>query len=270
MRVRYRICARVTFWLPLVCAARTLRQFPLVLEQVLEEIVTPFCRCAGPRNFEAAGDRVTGDARGVGTCPAETLLLDRRAFGLRSHVLFGRSGSVGLAEGMTARDQSDGLFVVHCHPSKSFPDIFRCLDRIGNAFGAFRVDINQTHMGRAKRVGEITFTRKAFIAPHPGCFNSPVDVEVRFPNVRTSAGETESLKAHGFQRYVSREDHQVGPRDLLAVFLLNWPQQAPCSIEVDVVWPAIEWSETLLASAAASTTVTRAVRTCTVPRHANK
>src|SRR5271168_1813809 len=116
MGVRYCIRARVTFWFPLVCAARTLRQFPLVLEQVLEEIVTPFCRCAGPCNFEAAGDRITCDARGVGACPAEALLLDRRTFGLSSHVLFGRSGSVGLTEGVTAGDPSDGLFVVHRHP----------------------------------------------------------------------------------------------------------------------------------------------------------
>src|SRR5271163_312375 len=110
MGVRHRICPRATFWLPLVCTARTLREFPLVLEQVLEEVVTPFCWRAGPCNFEAAGDRITCDARGVGTIPAEALLLDRRAFGLSSHVLFGRSGSVGLAEGMAARDQGDGLF----------------------------------------------------------------------------------------------------------------------------------------------------------------
>src|ERR1700722_12166729 len=111
MGVRYRICACVTFWLPLMRPTRTLRQFPLVLEQVFEEVVTPFCRRVGPCDFEAAGDGVTCDARGVGTCPAEALLFDRRAFGLNSHVLFRRSGSVGLAEGMTARDQGDRLFV---------------------------------------------------------------------------------------------------------------------------------------------------------------
>src|SRR5580704_19778943 len=102
MGVRHRICACVTFWLPLVCAARTLRQFPLVLEQVLEEVVTPFCRCAGPRDLQAAGDRITCNTRGVGTCTAEALLLDRRTFGFGSHVRFGRSGAVSLAEGMTA------------------------------------------------------------------------------------------------------------------------------------------------------------------------
>src|SRR4029077_20314216 len=107
MGVRYRICACGTFRLPLVCAARTLRQFPLVLEQVLEEVVTPFCRRAGPCNFEAAGGCVTCDARGVDTWQAEALFLDRRAFGLSSHVLFGRGGSMGFAEGMTSRNQGD-------------------------------------------------------------------------------------------------------------------------------------------------------------------
>src|SRR5271155_2761467 len=165
MGVRYRVCAGVTFWLPLVCAARTLRQFPLVLEQVLEEVVSPFCRCAGPGDLQAAGDRITCDARGVGTCPAEALLLDRRAFGLSSHVLFGRSGSVGLAEGMAARDQGDGLFIVHSHAREGLADILGCRDRIRNAFGAFRVDVDEPHRGSSQWTCEIALTGIAFVGP---------------------------------------------------------------------------------------------------------
>src|ERR1700752_4660872 len=94
-----------------MCAARALRQLPVVLEEVLEIVVTPFCRRAGPCDFEAAGDGVACDASGVGACPAETLLLNRRAFRLFAQLGAG-PGSVSLAEGVSGCAQSDGLFIV--------------------------------------------------------------------------------------------------------------------------------------------------------------
>src|ERR1700683_1562323 len=111
MSVRYRACAYITFWLPLVCAPRTLGQFPLVFEQVLEKAVPPLRRRAAPCDFQAAGNCVTCDAGGVGVCPADALLLNRRTFGLRPHVLLGRSGPVSLAKSVTTCDQGDGLFI---------------------------------------------------------------------------------------------------------------------------------------------------------------
>src|ERR1700722_19446530 len=117
MSVWHGACAHIAFRLPLLRAARTLRKFPLVFEQMLEEVVTPFCRRAGPGDFEAAGYSVARDARGVGAGPAEALFLNGRAFGFRSNVWFGGTGSVGLAESMPSRDQSDGFFIVHGHPA---------------------------------------------------------------------------------------------------------------------------------------------------------
>src|SRR3984957_15659769 len=99
---------------------------------------------------------------------------------------------------------------------------------------------------------------------------SPVDVEVGFPDVRTAAGEAKGLESHGLQRHIACEDHQIGPGDFFAVFLLDRPQQTPRPIEVDVVRPAVEWGKTLLPSAAASATVERAIGTGAVPSHANK
>src|ERR1700683_1373392 len=110
--IRHRARACVTFWLPLVRASRALGQFPLVFEQVLEEVVTPFCRRAGPGNFQAAGNGVARNARGVSACPAEALLFNRRAFGLSSHVWLGRGGSVRLAKSVAACDQGDRFFIV--------------------------------------------------------------------------------------------------------------------------------------------------------------
>ena len=239
------------------------------LNRCLEKVVTPFCRSAGPCDFEAAGDGVARDASGVGACPAEALFLDRRAFRLSAEVS-AWPGSVSLAEGVAAGDQSDGFFVVHRHSREGLTNIFGCLDRIGNAFRAFRIHIDEAHRGGAEWMGEIALTRIAFVCAHPGRFESPVDVEVWFPDVGASAGETERLEAHGFEGDIAGEDHQVGPRDFFAVLLLDRPQQAPRSIEIYVVRPAVEWSETLLTSAAAAATVRSAVSTGAVPRHTNE
>src|ERR1700747_363196 len=176
-----------------MCAARALRQLPVVLEEVLEIVVTPFCRRAGPCDFEAAGDGVACDASGVGACPAETLLLNRRAFRLFAPLGAG-PGSVSLAEGVTAGDQSDGFFVVHRHPREGLANILGCLERIGNAVRSFRIDIDEAHGGGAERTREIALTRIAFIGSHPGRLMPPVDVKVGFPNVRTSAAKTERLE----------------------------------------------------------------------------
>src|SRR4029077_11544671 len=152
------------------------------------------------------------------------LLLNRRAFRLPAQLGAG-PGSVGLAEGVTACDQSDGFFVVHRHTRERLTDILGCLDRIGNTFRAFRIHINEAHRGGAEWTREIAFTGIAFVCPHPGRLMPPVDVEVWFPNVSTPAGETKRLEAHSFERDVTREDHQVGPRYLFPSFVLNNTQQ---------------------------------------------
>src|SRR6185312_12554758 len=101
----YCACTGVAFWFPLVSATRALRQLPVVLEKVLEEVVAPVCRLRGPGDFEAAANCITCDAGGVRVRPAEALLFDGRTFGLGTHVLGGNRGSVGFAERVTTRDQ---------------------------------------------------------------------------------------------------------------------------------------------------------------------
>src|SRR5262245_66259808 len=101
---------------PLMRAGRALREFPLVAEQVLEVVVAPLRRRRGPGDFQAAGDRVTADARAQAVPPTEALLLDTGRLRLLPDVLRRRAGAVGLAEGMTARDHRNGLLVIHGHP----------------------------------------------------------------------------------------------------------------------------------------------------------
>src|SRR4029077_3148754 len=120
--------------------------------------------------------------------------------------------SVSFAEGVTAGDQSHGFFVVHRHTRERLTDILGCLDRIGNALRAFRIHINESHRRSAEWTCEIALARIAFVRSHPSRLMTPVDVKVGFPNVRTPAGKTKSLEAHGFEGDITREDHQVGPR----------------------------------------------------------
>ena len=70
--------------------------------------------------------------------------------------------------------------------------------------------------------------------------------------------------------HVAGQDQQVGPGDLLAVLLLDRPEQPARLVEVRVVRPAIQRSEALLAFAAAAAPVGDAVGAGGVPRHADE
>src|SRR5581483_9037368 len=88
----------------------------------------------------------------------------------------------------------------------------------------------------------------------PLALDAPVDFR-RIPDVRASAAEAECLEAHRLERDVAGEDHQVGPRELLAVLLLDRPQQPARLIEVRVVRPTVQRGEALLPGAGAAASV---------------
>ena len=136
-------------------------------------------------------------------------------------------------------------------------------DRIGIAVRAFRIDVDQAHLHRAERLGELAFAAVAFVA-EPGAFGTPVQF-FRLPRVGAAAGESERLEAHRFQRDVAGENKQIGPGQLAAVFLLDRPQQAARLVEVGVVRPGVERREALLAGAGAATAVGDAVGAGAVP-----
>ena len=115
--------------LPLLRAGRALGQLPFVLEQVLEEVVAPLGRRLRPGDFRAAGDGVGADAGAVLALPAEALILERAGFRLRSDQRR-IAGAVGLAEGVAAGDQRDGLLVVHRHAEERLADVLGRRDRI--------------------------------------------------------------------------------------------------------------------------------------------
>ena len=80
----------------------------------------------------------------------------------------------------------------------------------------------------------------------PFLLGAPIDVALGLEDVRAAAAEAEDRAAHRFDRDVAGEDQQVGPADVLAVFLLDRPQQAPRLVEIGVVRPGVERGEALL------------------------
>src|SRR5580693_10499557 len=108
-------------------ACRTLGKFPLVAEQMSEEIVTPVGWRGGPSDFQTAGNRVPRNTRAVLAAPAQSLRLKigRPWIGANLGCI---PGSVGLAEAAPAGDQGDSLLIIHGHARKSLANIARGRD----------------------------------------------------------------------------------------------------------------------------------------------
>ena len=172
---------------------------------------------------------------------------------------------MGLAEGVAARDQRDGFLIVHRHATEGFADVRGCRDRVRLAVRPFRIDVDKAHLNRAERLGKLAFAAVALVA-EPGPLRAPVEL-FRLPDVLAPAAEAESLEAHRFEGDVAGEDHQIGPGELAAVFLLNRPQQPARLVEIGVVGPAIQRRETLLAGAGAAAAVGDAIGAGAVPGH---
>ena len=102
-------------------------------------------------------------------------------------------------------------------------------------------------------LGELAVAAVALVA-EPGVLGTPEDL-LGLPDVLAAEAEAEGLEAHVLQRDVAGEDEQVGPRDLLAVLLLDRPEQAAGLVEVGVVGPAVERREALAAVAGAAAAV---------------
>ena len=178
------------------------------------------------------------------------------------------AGAVGLAEGVAAGNQRDGLLVVHRHAAERFADVPRRRDRIRLAVRPFRIHVDQAHLHRAERILKLAFAAVAFV-PQPRPLGTPVEL-FGLPDIGAAAAETERLEAHRLEGDVAGENHQVGPGDFPAVLLLDRPQQPARLVEVRVVRPAVERREALLAGAGAAAAVGDAVRARAVPRHADE
>jgi hypothetical protein len=160
---------------------------------------------------------------------------------------------VRLAERVTAGDQRNGFLVVHGHPGERLADVTRRGQGVGVAVGPFGVHVDEAHLYGAERAGQLAVTAVALVA-EPGVLGTPEDL-LGLPDVLATEAEAEGLEAHVLEGHVAGQDEQVGPGDLLAVLLLDRPQQPPGLVEVGVVGPAVERREPLVALAGAAAPV---------------
>ena len=218
-----------------------------------------------PGALQAAGHRVAGVPLATLVLPAEPLVLDPGGGGLGPEAAGGRVRAVRLAEGVTAGDERDGLLIVHRHAAERFADVLRGSQRIGIAVGPLGVHVDQAHLHRRQRLLQLPVAAVALVGEEL-LLGPPVD-QIGLPVVRPPAAEAEGLEAHGLQRDVAGQDHQIAPGDLLAVLLLDRPQQAPRLVEVAVVRPAVERLEALLGAAGAAAPVHHPVGPGAVPGH---
>ncbi|MCY1223675.1 hypothetical protein D9M72_358110 [compost metagenome] len=265
--------ARGPLGLPLIGARRALGQLPLVAEQGFQVAVVPFGRRWRPGTLQAAGDGVAGLATAECVLPAQAHFGDIGRLGLRTDI--GRIAcTVALAEGMAAHGKGDGFFIVHRHAGEGFAHIATGRHWVGIAVRTLRVHIDKAHLHRSQRTFQLAVTGVAAVGlvagGQPFMLGAPIDVLFRFVDVHAAATEAEGLEAHGLQRDVAGEDHQVAPGQLVAVLLLDRPEQAACLVEVAVVRPAVEGSETLVAGTGTTTPVRDAVGTRGVPGHADE
>src|SRR5262249_9118964 len=142
------------------------------------ETIVPLRWIVRPCALEAAGDGVAALAGTVGALPADALLLDRRALGVGTD-LRRVAGAVSLAEGVTAGDQRHGLFVVHRHAPEGLADVATGCDRVRIAVWPLGVDVDQTHLDGAERLGQIAIAAVALVT-EPRVLGAPEDL-VRLP-----------------------------------------------------------------------------------------
>ena len=253
---------------PLPGPGGALDELPLIVEEVVEVASGPGRGRGGPRAFQSTGDRVGTLAGAEAVFPAEALLLDGSGLRRRPDVVGGRR-PVALAEGMAAGDQGHRLLVVHRHPGERFPDVLGRGQRVRLPVGTLGVDVDKAHLHGGQRVVELAVASVPLVAK-PLALRAPVDVVLRFPDIRAAATKAERLETHRLKPHVAREDHQVGPGDAVAILLLDRPEQPTSLVEVGVVGPTVEGCKPLRAVARTAAAVGHAVGAGAVPGHADE
>src|SRR5207302_1016240 len=105
--------------------------------------------------------------------PAETLLLVAAAFWFGAAVLGCGGGAVGLAEGVAASNERNGLLVVHGHAAERLPNVPGGGQWIRVAIGPLRIHVDQAHLHGAEGVFEHPVAAVALV-PKPLVLGPPV------------------------------------------------------------------------------------------------
>ena len=268
MSIDHHVFGRAVFGVPLngACGGRHLNVF--ILEQHFEVTHVPSGRVGFPSAIKAAGGGVAALAGAVLVDPAKTHFVHGRAFGLGADQ--GRVAcAVHLAKSVATGDQGHGFIVVHGHAGEGLTHIVGRQLGVWVAVRALWVHVNQTHLYGGQGVVQLTLAAVAavvFVAGgQPLCFSAPEDVFFGCPDVRSAAAKAKGFEAHGLHGHVTAQNEQVGPRNFVAVFFLDGPQQAATFVEVAIVWKAVEGCKALIAGAGTAAAVGCAVGAGGVP-----
>src|SRR5262249_14838524 len=137
--------------------------------------------------------------------------------------------------------------------------------RIGVAARPLRVHVDQAHVIGAERPLDFPAAGVALVSK-PRVLGAPEDL-VGLPAILPPKAKAERLEAHRLISTVAGEDDQIGPGDLVAVLLLDRPEQPARLVEVCVARPTVEGRKALHAAAATAPAVGNAVRARGMPRH---
>jgi len=139
---------------------------------------------------------------------------------------------MGLSKGVTTNDKSSSLLIIHTHTVKRHTDIKSRSLGIGATIRTLGVDVDQTVVSSTKRllklVGAVVNVGATIVADivtlgNESSLSTPVDRLISLPGVGTTASETKRLKVHALEGDVAGEEVEIGPRDLVAVLLLDGP-----------------------------------------------
>ena len=254
---------------PLLGSRWALAQLPLEPKEVLKVVVGPLGRRVRPNALQSTGNGVGSSAGSKAVFPAGPLLCYGRGRWLGANVLAWISRTVRLSKRVSACDQRHSLLVVHGHAPERLSDVVGRREWVGIAIGAFWVHINQSHLDRTQRILQFTFSLVTLVV-QPFCLRAPVNVLFWFPYISTTTGKTKRFETHAFEGHIAGQNHQVGPRNLATILLLDGPQQTTRLVQIRVVRPAVERSKAKHPCPCTTATVTDPVCACTVPCHANE
>ena len=246
---------------------RARRQLPLVVVQVLEEVVVPPHGVVGPGALQGACHRIAALAAARAVSPAEALFLYAGPFRFGTDMVLS-GGAVRLAEGVSAGNEGNRFLIIHRHALERLANVPCCRERVRVGVRPLRVHVDQAHVVGANGSLEFSVVAVALVS-EPLALRPPVSL-VSLPDIRAPEGEAEGLEPHRLQGAVAGEDDQVGPGETAAVLLLDRPEQAARLVQVRVVGPAVEGREALLARASTAPAVADAVRARGVPGHADE
>ena len=166
-------------------------------------------------------------------------------------------------------NQRHCLLIVHRHPRKRLPNVPSRSQRIRFPIRPFRIHINQTHLHRAQRIRQMPIPSVSLVS-QPLTLRPPINILLRLPHICTPTRKPEGLKSHRLQRHIPGQHHQIRPRDLIAILLLDRPQQPPRLIQIAIVRPTIQRRKPQRPKPRSPTSISHPIRPRTVPRHPNK